>query len=167
MDSSFFKEADTWSLQSDQKLLQALMKFSTSICDKSSILTQRVDDLCSDAVEVESSLRNTFNEFLILGDTHFIENVSSILFIFLFWWARLFHMLHVVYLNFKTLQLACPPPFFDAFKSLLNFEFPFSYSLPHWTSSVFVMTTKMTTISFFRILWNLKNIPGKSLWLRL
>ena len=70
------KEAQSgWNLGTDQKLLAALGKFSTSLGEKTQSLVGKVDELSSDTVEVECKLRNTFNDFLMLADTQFIENV--------------------------------------------------------------------------------------------
>lgn len=74
--SSLLQETKSWDLGSDEKLLNALIRFSGHICEKSKSLQAAVDDLNSDSVEVECNLRNTFNEFLSLADTQFIENVS-------------------------------------------------------------------------------------------
>lgn len=77
MDDSprLLQEVNSWDLGSDQKLLDALIRFSGHICEKSKSLQAEVDDLNSDSVEVGCKLRNTFNEFLSLADTQFIENV--------------------------------------------------------------------------------------------
>lgn len=71
------KETASWNLGSDQKLLSALQTFSSSLGEKTKVLIEKVDSLNSDAVEVECRLRNTFNDFLMLADTQFIENVSA------------------------------------------------------------------------------------------
>lgn len=77
MDGSeeLLNEVSCWDLSSDAKLLKALNRFSTSICQKSKALLDTVDNLHYDMVEAECDLRNTFNEFLTLADTQFIENV--------------------------------------------------------------------------------------------
>ena len=75
--SQLLAEADRWTLGSDEKLLEALKKFSKSICEKTEALIVKVDDVVSETVEIESKLRNTLNEFLLLADTQFIENVST------------------------------------------------------------------------------------------
>ena len=69
------KEVSCWDLASDAKLLAALNRFSTSICQKSKALLDTVDNLHYNTIEAECDLRNTFNEFLTLADTQFIENV--------------------------------------------------------------------------------------------
>ena len=68
-------EVSCWDLSSDAKLLEALNRFSTSICQKSKAFRDTVDNLHYNTVEAECNLRNTFNEFLTLADTQFIENV--------------------------------------------------------------------------------------------
>ena len=77
MDGSeeLLKEVSCWDLASDAKLLEALNRFSTSITQKSKILLDTIDNLHFNTVEAECDLRNTFNEFLTLADTQFIENV--------------------------------------------------------------------------------------------
>jgi WASH complex subunit FAM21 len=75
--AELLKETSSWNLGSDQKLLAALQTFSSSLGEKTKTLIGRVDDLNSDASEVECKLRNTFNDFLMLADTQFIENVSK------------------------------------------------------------------------------------------
>ena len=70
------QDANSWSLGSDQKLLAALQKFSSNVGERSKSLAAKVDDLGSNAVEVECRLRNTFNDFLMLADLQFVENVS-------------------------------------------------------------------------------------------
>jgi len=71
------REVHQWTLGSDQKLLEALKKFSASLGDKTQALVGKVDELSTDTVEVECKLRNTFNDFLMLADSQFIENVRA------------------------------------------------------------------------------------------
>ena len=73
--AELLKEADCWNLGSDEKLLEALKKFSVRINEKTQSLIEKVDDLTSETIQVGCHLQNTFNEFLILADTQFIENV--------------------------------------------------------------------------------------------
>ena len=73
--AELLKEADCWNLRSDEKLLEALRKFSVSINERTQSLIEKVDDLTSETIQVGCHLQNTFNEFLILADTQFIENV--------------------------------------------------------------------------------------------
>ena len=65
-----------WSLASDMKLLDMLRDYSMKIAYKSTILIKKIDDLAIETVESETKLRNTFNEFLMMSNTQFIENVS-------------------------------------------------------------------------------------------
>ncbi len=69
-------EAPTWTLASDQKLLELLQKITADFTDKSQACIQKVDQLNFDVSESSVGLRNTFNEFLMLGNSQFIENVS-------------------------------------------------------------------------------------------
>jgi hypothetical protein len=72
-------ESDAWNLAVDDRLLKALSKFSISIAEKTQKCIQNVDDLGYEVADSEVSLKNTFNEFLLLGNTQFIENVSDFL----------------------------------------------------------------------------------------
>lgn len=78
MDSSELKtEIDSWNLQSDVKLLEYLQAFSGSIADKTNALATKVEELTGESVEADVKLRNTLNEFLMLANNQFIENVNS------------------------------------------------------------------------------------------
>ena len=68
-------EAKAWNLASDAKLLEYLQQFSSGITDKTKSFAEKVDDLAFDVADSEVCLKNTFNEFLMLGNTQFIENV--------------------------------------------------------------------------------------------
>lgn len=70
-------EVSSWSLASDQKLLEALQNLSSQFLDRSQACISKVNELSLDVTHSEVSLRNTFNEFLMLGNTQFIENVCS------------------------------------------------------------------------------------------
>jgi hypothetical protein len=70
------KETENWNLRSDETLLKSLKSFSDNLKERASLLVQSLDDLNFETVEVECNLKNTFNEFLMLVDTQFIENVS-------------------------------------------------------------------------------------------
>lgn len=77
MDIAAVKEdLANWRLSSDQKLLETLQSFSNLIAERSQSCIKKVDELGFEVSESEVSLRNTFNEFLMLGNTQFIENVS-------------------------------------------------------------------------------------------
>lgn len=69
-------EAKTWSLASDSKLLEYLQQFSSGVTDRTKSFANQVDELSFDVAESEVSLKNTFNDFLMLGNSQFIENVS-------------------------------------------------------------------------------------------
>jgi hypothetical protein len=70
-------EVDSWSLASDCKLLEYLQTFSNGLTEKTKTFVGKVEDLTFDVAESEVCLRNTFNEFLMLGNSQFIENVSQ------------------------------------------------------------------------------------------
>ena len=65
-----------WTLASDQKLLDVLRDFSMRLRDKTKSLIDGLENLSNDVDSTDVRLRNTFNEFLMLGNTQFIENVS-------------------------------------------------------------------------------------------
>ncbi len=68
-------ELKSWNLASDEKLLSCLQKFSDNLAGRTKEFVDKVDALGFDAQESEIALRNTFNEFLMLGNSQFIENV--------------------------------------------------------------------------------------------
>jgi hypothetical protein len=68
-----------WSLESDIKLQEYLAAFSRRLGQKTKDVVDKVENLSTDVGDADVRLRNTFNEFLMLGDTQFIENVSVIL----------------------------------------------------------------------------------------
>lgn len=68
-------ESDAWNLAVDEKLLKALSKFSAAMTERTKQCIEHVDELGYEVADSEVSLKNTFNEFLLLGNTQFIENV--------------------------------------------------------------------------------------------
>lgn len=72
------EETKKWTLASDAKLFSYLQKLSSDMNSKTKTFVSKVEDLTFDVAESEVSLRNTFNEFLMLGNTQFIENVRNI-----------------------------------------------------------------------------------------
>jgi WASH complex subunit FAM21 len=75
--SELITETEKWNLRSDEKLLESLKLFSDNLNKRASLLVQNLDNLNYETVDAECNLRNTFNEFLMLADTQFIENVSQ------------------------------------------------------------------------------------------
>lgn len=69
------KAETSWNLASDQKLFEALQNFSKTISERVQNCIKNVDELNYEVSDSEVSLHNTFNDFLMLGDTQFIENV--------------------------------------------------------------------------------------------
>lgn len=69
-------EVNNWSLASDCKLLEYLQKFSSGLTEKTKNFVGKIDELSFEVAESEVGLHNTFNEFLMLGNSQFIENVS-------------------------------------------------------------------------------------------
>ena len=78
MDELKSEAKGVWTLSSDAKLQAYLSSFSTNLAQKTKALSEKIDDLSNDTDETEVRLRNTFNEFLLLSNTQFIENVSAI-----------------------------------------------------------------------------------------
>ncbi len=72
---SLRNEIDSWTLQSDINLLGYLNSVSKSFRVKSDSLTLKLQDLTGDVNIADVKLRNTFNDFLMLANTQFIENV--------------------------------------------------------------------------------------------
>jgi hypothetical protein len=91
-------ETHSWDLGSDRKLLEALERFSGSIREKSLHLLAEVDNLNSDSVDLECNFRNSFNEFLSLADTQFIENVRAAMTVYLYLWClqEIFYLHHII-----------------------------------------------------------------------
>lgn len=69
---------ENWTLASDQRLVAYLRQFSSDLTAKTKGIVDRIDALSDDADEADIRLRNTFNEFLNLANSQFIENVSMI-----------------------------------------------------------------------------------------
>jgi WASH complex subunit FAM21 len=67
---------ESWNLAQDIRLLEALQSFSKNLSSKASTIVEKIDDLSYDIAVADLRLRNTFNEFLMLADSQFIENVS-------------------------------------------------------------------------------------------
>lgn len=72
------EESRSWNLASDSKLLEYLQQFSAGVTDRTKSFVDKVDNLSFEVSESEVSLKNTFNEFLMLGNSQFIENVRSL-----------------------------------------------------------------------------------------
>lgn len=72
-------EVTNWSLASDIKFLEFLRQYSNKFVEKANNLLNNVEELNSDVIESEVGLRNTFNEFMMMSNTQFIENVCIFL----------------------------------------------------------------------------------------
>lgn len=68
-------EVDAWSLSSDMKLLNILRNYSAALNEKTTTLVNKIEELNSDVCITQVKLRNTFNEFMMMSNTQFIENV--------------------------------------------------------------------------------------------
>ena len=76
-------ENRSWNLANDNSLLIALQNLSQHVARGCENSIRAVEDLGNEVAESEASLRNTLNEFLMLGSIQFIENVSSSIFVVL------------------------------------------------------------------------------------
>ncbi len=74
---SFKDDYDKWTLASDMKLLLYIQKISTEFNLKSKETFDKVEDLAINMTDTEVKLRNTLNDFLMLANTQFMENVSE------------------------------------------------------------------------------------------
>ena len=77
-------EVNIWSLSSDNNLLMLLRNFSVKLSDRTRQLVSDIENVSSESIEGETKLRNTLNEFLMLSNTQFMENVSCYLDIVIF-----------------------------------------------------------------------------------
>ena len=68
---------ESWTLACDIKLLEFMQNFSKDLAEKTKNLVDKVEELACDTAEAEVRLRNTFNEFTMLANTQFIENVRN------------------------------------------------------------------------------------------
>eukprot|EP00743_Colponemidia_sp_Colp-15_P005413 GILK01005818.1.p1 GENE.GILK01005818.1~~GILK01005818.1.p1 ORF type:complete len:751 (+),score=153.68 GILK01005818.1:48-2255(+) len=68
------EESLTWNLSSDNKLFDQLEAFSARIIQRTKELEKDVNDLIFQAGSTSVRLHNTFNEFLMLSSSQFIEN---------------------------------------------------------------------------------------------
>ena len=59
------------------QLLELLKKFSTNFETRSRALLDSLHELEFDATATQVSVHNTLNQFLLLSNTQFIENVSA------------------------------------------------------------------------------------------
>ena len=63
-----------WSLHDDHALLKTLQTMSTNLHVQTKKLEDNVSDLVNESTSTDVRLQNTFNEFLSLANTQFIEN---------------------------------------------------------------------------------------------
>lgn len=64
-----------WSLESDHQLLAALRGYSATLSNRAAMSVDNIDELNSDVSISQVKLRNIFNEFMLMSNTQFIENV--------------------------------------------------------------------------------------------
>ena len=67
-------QVDEWTLEADQKLLNALRGFSRSILESAVNVQNDIEELCFSVDTADVRLQNTVNELLLLSNTQFIEN---------------------------------------------------------------------------------------------
>jgi len=65
---------DHWTLANDSGLLHYLEEFSNKIINRTKDLESEVDTLVFDSKSADIKVHNTFNEFLMLANTQFVEN---------------------------------------------------------------------------------------------
>uniref|UniRef100_A0A8C3KMC4 Uncharacterized protein n=1 Tax=Calidris pygmaea TaxID=425635 RepID=A0A8C3KMC4_9CHAR len=70
------KGSQSWSLASDAGLLHFLQEFSQQTISRTHEIKKQVDGLISETKATDCRLHNVFNDFLMLSNTQFIENVS-------------------------------------------------------------------------------------------
>ncbi|XP_046852963.1 WASH complex subunit 2-like isoform X2 [Xenia sp. Carnegie-2017] len=68
------KGATHWSLASDAGLLLYLQEFSQNMLSQTHRMEQKVDGLVYETKGISTKVNNTFNNFLMLSNTQFIEN---------------------------------------------------------------------------------------------
>jgi len=68
------QETQSWTLASDSGLLKYLAEVSTNLIKRTKELEGNVYALATEAKSVNVKLHNTFNQFLMLSNTQFIEN---------------------------------------------------------------------------------------------
>uniref|UniRef100_A0A8D0FK36 Uncharacterized protein n=1 Tax=Strix occidentalis caurina TaxID=311401 RepID=A0A8D0FK36_STROC len=82
------KGSQSWSLASDAGLLHFLQEFSQQTISRTHEIKKQVDGLISETKATDCRLHNVFNDFLMLSNTQFIENVSMYLY-FKHWYCPL------------------------------------------------------------------------------
>eukprot|EP00005_Dracoamoeba_jomungandri_P001046 CAMPEP_0174255072 /NCGR_PEP_ID=MMETSP0439-20130205/4403_1 /TAXON_ID=0 /ORGANISM="Stereomyxa ramosa, Strain Chinc5" /LENGTH=1770 /DNA_ID=CAMNT_0015337061 /DNA_START=22 /DNA_END=5334 /DNA_ORIENTATION=- len=68
------REAEKWTLAADSGLLNYLKDFSDRLVGRTKEVEAEVDNLVNATVATDIQLRNTFNQFMLLASTQFIEN---------------------------------------------------------------------------------------------
>ena len=68
------KGATNWSLASDAGLLLYMQEFSQNMLSQTHSMEQKVDGLVHETKGISAKVHNTFNDFLMLSNTQFIEN---------------------------------------------------------------------------------------------
>ena len=80
---------------------------------KTSKLEKQMDTLVHDAKSANSRVHNTFNDFLMLANTQFIENVSKTLSVFIYsmqcknslrCWSRRYHFQYRLYYSLQEMS---------------------------------------------------------------
>jgi WASH complex subunit FAM21 len=59
--------------------MKCLKQFSDTVMERTKNVEHEVEDLVTATNHLDISLHNTFNQFLMLSDTQFVENVSCAL----------------------------------------------------------------------------------------
>lgn len=69
--------SSAWDIECDETLLEFMESFSQRMMDRLKRVQGQVDDLVDTTRTGEADLLNTFNEFIMLSNTQFIENVRT------------------------------------------------------------------------------------------
>uniref|UniRef100_A0A8U7MCA0 Uncharacterized protein n=1 Tax=Corvus moneduloides TaxID=1196302 RepID=A0A8U7MCA0_CORMO len=69
------KGSQSWSLASDAGLLHFLQEFSQQTISRTHEIKKQVDGLINETKATDCRLHNVFNDFLMLSNTQFIENL--------------------------------------------------------------------------------------------
>ncbi|XP_023564166.1 WASH complex subunit 2A [Octodon degus] len=70
------RSSQSWSLAADAGLLQFLQEFSQQTISRTHEIKKQVDGLIRETKATDCRLHNVFNDFLMLSNTQFIENVN-------------------------------------------------------------------------------------------
>uniref|UniRef100_A0A3P9Q2Q5 Uncharacterized protein n=1 Tax=Poecilia reticulata TaxID=8081 RepID=A0A3P9Q2Q5_POERE len=73
------QQSANWSLAADSGLFLFLQDFSQRMLSKTHEIEKQLDSLIRDTKATDSHLHSVFNDFLMLSNTQFIENVMHLI----------------------------------------------------------------------------------------